>query len=120
MASVLARALRWSLPLLSGWTALIFSGCAAVRSLDPVPGKPVDLAGNWSLDHQASDNTQPLLAKLRPKPGVHRIMPDDIGLEDPQTGQQGGQRGGRRGQQQQQQPSPQMVQAYRNNVEACT
>jgi|SRR5579872_686604 len=88
------------------------AGCAIGR-FDPVPAQSVDLSGNWVLNHAASDNPQPLLEKLRPRP--MRRPPGDLEDETQSAGPggEGGatRRGGRgrgRGDQQ-----PQVDQSYR-------
>jgi hypothetical protein len=100
------------------------AGCGSVGRFDPNPDHSVDLSGSWTLDHVLSDDTKPIIEKLRPKPVNHRWdMPPDDGLGDdsgPPQGQGGGQQGGgqrgsRRGGSQGQ---PQM--AYRNNNDAYT
>jgi hypothetical protein len=100
------------------------AGCGSVGRFDPNPDHSVDLSGSWTLDHVLSDDTKPIMEKLRPKPVNHRWdMPPDDGLGDdsgPPQGQGGGQQGGgqrgsRRGGSQGQ---PQM--AYRNNNDAYT
>jgi hypothetical protein len=94
------------------------AGCGSVGRFDPSPSHPVDLSGSWTIDHAASDDPQPLLDKLRPKPQKDRygIPVDDMGLDNgppdsgPQGGSQGGGGRGRRGAQQ--------APTYRNNNEA--
>jgi hypothetical protein len=105
---------------LVGMLALV--GCGSVGRLDPSPSHPVDLSGSWTMDHTASDNPQPLLDKLRPKPQKNPFgLPADDGSgmgpdQGPDSGgPQGGQGSGGRGRRgQQQMPS------YRNNNDAFT
>jgi hypothetical protein len=97
------------------------AGCGSVGRFDPSPSHPVDLSGSWTIDHAASDDPQPLLDKLRPKPQKDRygIPVDDMSLDNgppdsgPQGGPQGGQGGGGRGRR-----SAQQAPNYRNNNEA--
>jgi hypothetical protein len=102
----------------------MLAGCGVAR-LDEAPSKSVDMSGSWLLDRSASDDPQPLLDKLRPKPVNNRWgqPPDDgTGLPPDDTGppggggQQGGGGRGRRGGGGQGQPQP----AYRNNNDAFT
>ena len=44
--------------------ALALSGCAGEPSAEE-PGKAVNLAGNWKLNHAASDDPEKILAKMR-------------------------------------------------------
>ncbi len=105
--------------------AALLAGCGIAR-MDEAPSKPVDLSGSWLLDRAASEDPQPLLDKLRPKPVNNRgwgPSPDDGTGDDtvgpPGGGQQGGGGGGQRrrrggaGQSQ-----PQMT--YRNSNDAFT
>ena len=99
----------------------LLCGCGSVGRYDAAPSHAVDLSGNWTLNHAASDDPKPALEKLRPKPVTHRwdSPPDDDDTNGPPNGggDQGGQRGGRsrRGGQQGQQQF-----AYRNNNDAYT
>jgi hypothetical protein len=107
--------------------AVLLAGCGVAR-LNESPSKTVDMSGSWVLDRSASDDPQPLLDKLRPKPVTNRgwggQQPDDgTGLPPDDTGppggggqQGGGQRRSRRGGQGQDQPQL----AYRNNNDAFT
>jgi hypothetical protein len=119
MLIVRARAI---LPLILA--AGMLAGCGVAR-LDEAPSKSVDMSGSWLLDRSASDDPQPLLDKLRPKPVNNRWgqPPDDgTGLPPDDTGPPGGggQQGGggrsRRGGGGQGQPQL----AYRNNNDAFT
>jgi hypothetical protein len=96
------------------------AGCASVGRLDEVPKHPVDLSGNWTLNHTLSEDPKPILEKLRPKPMDRRSAgppdTDETGPPD-EGGQQGGQRQGRRSRQGGAQ-GPQLV--YRNNNDAYT
>jgi len=120
MLIVRARAI---LPLILATGML--AGCGVAR-LDEAPSKSVDMSGSWLLDRSASDDPQPLLDKLRPKPvnnrGWGQPQDDGTGLPPDDTGPPsgGGQQGGggrsRRGGGGQGQPQL----AYRNNNDAFT
>lgn len=112
--------------LLAVMAAGVLAGCGIAR-LEQTPSKTVDLSGGWILDRAASEDPQPVLDKLRPKPPSHRwggdVPPDDGTGDDTGAsggGQQGGgQRGGgrsRRGGGGQAQPDM----GYRNNNDAYT
>jgi hypothetical protein len=91
--------------------SVALAGCGSVGKFDSNPSKTIDLSGSWALDHAASDDPQPVLDKLRPKPrNDHYGQPPDDGSgmdngQGPPGGgpQQGGAGGGqrRRGGQQQ-------------------
>jgi len=104
--------------------AALLPGCGISR-LNENPSKTVDMNGSWVLDRAASDDPQPVLDKLRPKPVSRRwgAPPPDDGMGDdmgpPDGGQQGGQGGsgrGRRGSGGQGQPPV----VYRNSNDAYT
>jgi hypothetical protein len=114
---------RGILPLILATGML--AGCGVAR-LDETPSKTVDMSGSWLLDRSASDDPQPLLDKLRPKPANNRgwgqqqddgtgLPPDDTGPPSG-GGQQGGGGRSRRGGGGQGQPQL----AYRNNNDAFT
>jgi len=92
-------------------------GCSAVGGFNPDPAPGVTLAGSWILDRAASEDPQPVLAKLRPKPR-RDLGPDELDSQSngPPEGQQGGSRGGGRGGRGGPPPNP----AYRNNNDAFT
>jgi hypothetical protein len=108
----------------AAFAAGLLAGCGVAR-LDESPSKAVEMSGSWVLDRSASDDPQPLLEKLRPKPVSNRwggpppddgtgLPPDDTGPPGGGGQQGGGQRRSRRGGQDQ----PQL--AYRNNNDAFT
>jgi hypothetical protein len=115
---------RGILPLILATGML--AGCGIAR-LDETPSRTVDMSGSWVLDRSASDDPQPLLDKLRPKPVNNRgwgqppddgtgLPPDDTGPPGsggPPSGGGGRSRRGGGGQGQ-----PQLV--YRNNNDAFT
>ena len=70
--------------------SLALAGCSLGR-FDPAPAHGTDLTGSWVINHEASEDTSPILAKLRPRQPP-RPDPDPV-VDDP-TGSQGGQRGG--------------------------
>lgn len=98
----------------------VLAGCASVGRLDEAPKHPVDLSGNWTLNHTLSEDPKPILEKLRPKLMDRRSAgppdTDETGPPD-EGGQQGGQRQGRRSRQGGAQGPPM---AYRNNNDAYT
>jgi hypothetical protein len=109
--------------------AVALVGCGSVGRFDPNPSHTVDLSGSWTLDHAASDDPQPILEKLRPKPrkDFNGGMPDDgtggneQGPPDDSGPQRGGRQGGQRGQGGRQGGGgAQQMQAYRNNNDAYT
>jgi hypothetical protein len=73
-------------------TATIVAGCAGSRlASDPPAG--LSLAGNWRLDHAASDDPQKLLAHMRAE-AVHRMAQHRAQVAQRAGGRGGNARGG--------------------------
>jgi hypothetical protein len=81
--------------LLAGAAVLTLSACG-VGHFDANAPQEVDMSGNWVLDRAASDNPQPILERLRPRPSRYPAGMD--GTPDDSSGPtRGGEGAGGRG-----------------------